>query len=118
MDAKTFVMHRFGIFLVDYLSQTHSAAPVNLFLSKSIPIKDEPEKYVENAFRNSFHYDESQRSLYIRMERTEDIGQFSLIVVHAYAHIRAGQWSDLHPDFLREFYPSFRYFLLPIAFII
>lgn len=64
------------------------------------------------SFRNSYHYDATNRRLYVRDTRLGTIGEFVLVTFHALAHLKAaamngsGQpsWSDADPTFLSQFY--------------
>ena len=65
------------------------------------------------AFRNSYHYDTSRRTLYVRDSRLNTIGEFTVVVLHAVAHIMASAtsersgvmtWNDADPAFLTHFY--------------
>eukprot|EP00743_Colponemidia_sp_Colp-15_P011862 GILK01013343.1.p1 GENE.GILK01013343.1~~GILK01013343.1.p1 ORF type:complete len:774 (+),score=144.87 GILK01013343.1:64-2322(+) len=65
------------------------------------------------AFRNSYFYDASRKTLFIRDTRLNTIGEFTVVMIHALAHIKAASapdrgdiitWNDSDPAFLTQFY--------------
>ena len=59
---------------------------VTLAVASSLPNE---EDLLNNAFSNSFHFDPRTRTLYIREEKLESVGDFSMLLVHTLAHISA-----------------------------
>jgi len=106
LSPKKFVLYRFGLYVLELLAEAAGVAPLRLLLVKSLPAKVDAQKYLENAFRNSFHFDPLQRILFVRLERTEEVGEFTLLLVHCMAHVQAGSWSDLHPKFHECFHQA------------
>eukprot|EP00455_Lapot_gusevi_P016111 TRINITY_DN1823_c0_g1_i8.p1 TRINITY_DN1823_c0_g1~~TRINITY_DN1823_c0_g1_i8.p1 ORF type:complete len:898 (-),score=319.97 TRINITY_DN1823_c0_g1_i8:163-2823(-) len=102
LNARKFVIYRFGVFLLDLIhSSWHDhSKPITLLLAHTLP----PHSLTHNAFRNSVHYQPATRTLFVRHERAEDVGEFTLILMHALAHIHCEVWDDRHPLYLREFY--------------
>ena len=108
LDAKHFIIYRYAVFVLNFLNAAHSQPSIELRFASSIPQKRFASLYTRNAFRNSFHWDEAARVLYVRMERVSKPGQLTVLLVHVLAHIRAAHWNDDHPRFVAEFMSSFR----------
>jgi len=47
--------------------------------------------------------------LFVRLERAQEAGLLTVILVHTLAHIRAGFWADDHPRFITEYMNSLRF---------
>ena len=65
---------------------------VKISVASSLPHSGGKEvgvDYDNNAFANSFMWESSSRTLYIRQERLESVGEFALMLVHTLAHIQA-----------------------------
>ena len=88
VPGRTFVVYKFGCFVVELLVAHCQHKPVTLLLAEKIPAN---EQLTNNAYRNSFHYDANNRILYMRVARLESVGQFTLVLVHTLAHIKAGE---------------------------
>ncbi|XP_071497013.1 uncharacterized protein [Diadema antillarum] len=102
LSPRSFVAYRFGCFVVRLVATHCGHDPVSLLVAKKIPVN---EKLVRNAYRNSFHYDDLNRVLYVRQERLSSVGEFMLVLIHALAHIKAGDMrDDTNVDFMREFH--------------
>ncbi|GCB65295.1 hypothetical protein scyTo_0009942 [Scyliorhinus torazame] len=77
----------------------------NLLLASSLPTN----KYTRNAFRNSFFYQHSQKTLFIRRQRLASVGDFSLLLVHCLSHLAADELNDdSNPQFLRIFHQALK----------
>lgn len=83
--------------------------PVKIQIAKSLP----DAQTNATAFRCSYFYDHSRRTIFIRQSRLANIGEFMLVMVHALAHIKSAvaddranitAWNDADPAFLTEFY--------------
>ena len=116
LTPKKFVLYRFGLFILDFLAEAHSCATIRLLFSKSLPAKPDAQKYAENAFKNSFHFDPLSRTLFVRVERTEEVGEFTLLLVHVLSHVLAQTWSDAHPRFQEYFHRSLQYICSELFF--
>ena len=93
LSPRSFVAYRFGCFVVRLVAVHCGHKPVSLLIAEKIPVN---EKLVRNAYRNSFHYDDLNHILYVREERLGSVGEFMLVIIHALAHIKAGQlWQKL-----------------------
>lgn len=106
LTATQFVVFRFGAFVVGFLAQALRLPPINLLVASELPPKLQPERFRENAFAKSLQYDDDTRVLFARVERLEDVGRFTVLLIHATAHIAAGtkgSWSDFDPQFMKHF---------------
>jgi hypothetical protein len=108
LNVREFVLYRFGATIMDLLTGSDSSPRVNLLLAKMLPAKALLSDFDQNAYRNSYHFDAASRTLYVRVERTADAGDFTLVLIHAMAHVQANEWADTHPKFIREFYKNLR----------
>ncbi|XP_058270321.1 uncharacterized protein si:dkey-103g5.4 isoform X4 [Hemibagrus wyckioides] len=101
LNPREFLIYQHGQLLLQLL-HTHRVAPaVKLHLASSLPTNN----YHCNAFRNSFHYQEMDNSLYVRQQRLQSVGGFSLLLLHCAAHISTDQLSvDTTADFQRAFF--------------
>ncbi|KAI4904544.1 hypothetical protein NFI96_029605 [Prochilodus magdalenae] len=101
LNPREVLIYQHGQLLLQLL-HTHKVAPaVQLQLASSLPAND----YHCNAFRNSFYYQETEETLYVRHQRLQSVGGFSLLLLHCTAHISVGQLSiDSAPGFQRAFF--------------
>ena len=101
LEPTDFVVYRFGVFTANLLEKRVNTAKVTILLATSLPLNN----YSQNCFRNSFFYEHSKKTLFVRKERLETVGEFVLVVLHCLAHIKNGNLTDdSDPLFLREFY--------------
>jgi len=81
---------------------------VQLRPAKSLPPST---GYQNNAFRNSYFYDEKSQVLYVHTTRLLSSGDFGLVAIHALSHIKVNP-SDLSNDsdplFVSEFYSNLK----------
>lgn len=106
LSAKEFAVYRYGGMLLKFLTHIHGIPPVRSLLAKSIPKKESSVQFAHNAFSNSFHFDEPSRTVFVRIERAQDVGKYSLLLVHCISHLKVDDWSDLSPKFGTAFYKS------------
>ncbi|XP_060754032.1 uncharacterized protein si:dkey-103g5.4 isoform X2 [Neoarius graeffei] len=101
LNPREFLIYEHGQLLLQLL-HTHRVAPaVKLHLASSLPTNN----YHCNAFRNSFYYQEMDNTLYVRQQRLQSVGSFSLLLLHCAAHISTGQLSvDTTAAFQRAFF--------------
>ena len=85
--ARTFVVYKFGCFIVDLLTIHCQHVPVTLLLADKLPSNTQ---LTRNAYRNSFYFDSNNQILYMRKERLENIGEFVLVLIHCLAHLYGG----------------------------
>ena len=104
IPVRTFVVYKFGVFIIDLLCRNRKYPSVHLLLADKIP----PNKnLVRNAYRNSFRFESHNRILYIRLCRLDNVGEFVVVLVHTLAHIKTETLADdMDPLFIKEFYRS------------
>ena len=88
LSARNFVIYKFGCFIIKMVSSSCDHTPVTLLLADKVPANP---ILIRNAYRNSYHYDDLNRILYMRKERMEKVGDFVLVLVHALCHIKTGR---------------------------
>lgn len=87
--------------MIRLLHQSIGTPDVSLLLASNLP----PNNYEKNAFRNSVHFQHAKKILFVRRERMDSIGEFTVVILHSLAHIKTGDLSDdSNTLFLREFY--------------
>ncbi|KAG7471356.1 hypothetical protein MATL_G00123760 [Megalops atlanticus] len=90
-----------GLFLLQMLHSQAQTPAVSLQIATSLPSNN----YQHNAFRKSFFYQEAEQTLFVRRERLQSVGGFSLLLLHCVSHISTGDMAtDTSPAFLRTFY--------------
>jgi hypothetical protein len=105
MNSLEIVAYKFGVFLLDVLRETMGHKIPTLLIAGKLPESD----YEGNAFRNSYLYEKNGHVLFLRKECLRSMGDTLVIVLHAMAHVEAGDMgSDGNPRFLRELYKSMR----------
>ena len=102
IPARTFVVYKFGCFIVDLLTIHCQHVPVTLLLADKLP----PNPQLPgNAYRNSFYFDSNNQILYMRKERLENVGEFVLVLIHCLAHLKSQDLrDDTEPSFVKEFH--------------
>lgn len=102
LSPKQLIVFKFGEFVIHLLrSRLNIRLPVNLAVASSLPHTD----YAHNAFKHSFFYQTDTSTLFIRNTRLSYIGKFVVLIAHCMAHITFGNLeSDLHPDFVKNYY--------------
>eukprot|EP00817_Percolomonadidae_sp_ATCC50343_P003418 CAMPEP_0117418838 /NCGR_PEP_ID=MMETSP0758-20121206/542_1 /TAXON_ID=63605 /ORGANISM="Percolomonas cosmopolitus, Strain AE-1 (ATCC 50343)" /LENGTH=4727 /DNA_ID=CAMNT_0005199587 /DNA_START=68 /DNA_END=14251 /DNA_ORIENTATION=+ len=104
LNVSQFVFYKFGEFIIRLL---HSKFPqeipqIRLLIARALPLS---EKYDNNAFKNSYHYDIANQTLFIRDSRLTSIGKLIVILAHALSHIAIKDMgNDQHPLFIGIFY--------------
>ena len=105
LDARAFVVYRFGVYILDLLSKQLGSERVNLLIASALP----PSDYARNAYKQSIFFDMSSSTLFIRQERLQSIGEFVLVAIHAMAHIAAKNMvDDSDHGFQKEFHRALR----------
>ncbi|XP_053503279.1 uncharacterized protein si:dkey-103g5.4 [Ictalurus furcatus] len=101
LNPREFLIYQHGQLLLQLL-HTHRVAPaVKLHLASRLPSNN----YCCNSFRNSFYYQEMDNILYVRQQRLQSVGGFSLLLMHCAAHISTGQLTvDTTVAFQRAFF--------------
>lgn len=101
LSPANFVIYRFGVFVTQLLENRMNVPSVTLLLASNLP----PNNYDNNAFRNSFFYENSRQILFVREERLHSVGDFIVVIMHCLSHILVDDLSDdQNPLFLRAFY--------------
>ncbi|XP_047676183.1 uncharacterized protein si:dkey-103g5.4 isoform X3 [Tachysurus fulvidraco] len=101
LNPREFLIYQHGQLLLQLLHKHRVAPAVKLHLASSLPTNN----YHCNAFRNSFYYQEMDNTLYVRQQRLQSVGGFSLLLLHCAAHISIGQLNvDTTADFQRAFF--------------
>nr|XP_020845478.1 uncharacterized protein LOC110210734 [Phascolarctos cinereus] len=81
------------------------APKITLHIASSLPAIYAPD----NAFHNSFFYQNDQNKLFILRECLASVGSFSLLLTHCLAHITAADlYQDSNPIFLKLFYEGLK----------
>lgn len=102
IPGRTFVVYKFGCFIVDLLTVRCQHVPVTLLLADKLPPNDQLEK---NAYRNSFFFDSNNNILYMRKERLNNVGEFVLVLIHCLAHLKVRDLrDDTNASFVKEFH--------------
>ncbi|XP_072885617.1 uncharacterized protein [Hemitrygon akajei] len=106
ISVTELAVYRFGIYIVQRVKKVINAPEIKLLLASSLP----QNNYTHNTFRNSFFYQHSQNTLFIRRQRLASVGDFSLLLVHCLAHLAAGQLSDDSDTlFLKFFHQALKF---------
>ncbi|XP_050984608.1 uncharacterized protein si:dkey-103g5.4 isoform X2 [Labeo rohita] len=101
LNPRQLLLYQHGQFLLQHLHLHKMIPAVTLQLASTLPLND----YHNNAFRNSFYYQEGQKTLFVRSQRLQSVGGLSLLLMHCAAHISTGQMStDSTPAFQRAFF--------------
>ena len=102
IPARTFVVYKFGCFIVDLLTIHCQHVPVTLLLADKLPPNPQ---LTRNAYRNSFYFDSNNHILYMRKERLENVGEFVLVLIHCLAHLKVQDLrDDTESSFVKEFH--------------
>jgi hypothetical protein len=111
LDARSFVIYKFGCYIAGLVATRCRHSPVTVLLADRLPPNPQLTK---NLYRNSFHFDASNRIVYIRAARLDTVGEFVLVLVHCLAHIHSGQCQGTH--FLLSSFTSPQFFSVDVFF--
>lgn len=110
LPTAQYVVYGFATWVIENIQKMGLGVPeIKIAVASSLP--DVQSNAI--AFRNSYHYDASRKTLYVRDTRLNTIGEFIVVVLHAVAHIMASAaperhgaicWNDADPAFLTQFY--------------
>ncbi|KAL1260729.1 hypothetical protein QQF64_008556 [Cirrhinus molitorella] len=101
LNPRQLLLYQHGQFLLQHLHLHKMIPSVTLQLASALPFND----YQNNAFRNSFYYQEGEKTLFVRSQRLQSVGGLSLLLMHCAAHISTGQMrTDSTPAFQRAFF--------------
>ncbi|XP_061684126.1 uncharacterized protein si:dkey-103g5.4 isoform X6 [Syngnathoides biaculeatus] len=101
LNPREFRMYQHGLFLIHTLHALQLVPSVSLQLAVSLPNNN----YHNNAFRNSFFYQEADETLFVRRQRLQSAGDFLLLLLHCLSHVAIKNMSnDSAPAFGSLFY--------------
>ena len=62
---------------------------------------------MNNAFRNSYFFDDRANTVFIHHERLKDAGAFALVIAHFVAHLKGQEFENDHDmKFLQNFFAT------------
>ncbi|XP_041654027.1 uncharacterized protein si:dkey-103g5.4 [Cheilinus undulatus] len=103
LNPREFLVYQHGLFLMHMLCNLKLTRTVSLQIAASLPNNN----YSSNTFRNSFFYQEAEETLFVRRQRLQSVGGFSLLLLHCLSHIKVNDMSsDSSPHFQRLFYKT------------
>ncbi|XP_064840268.1 uncharacterized protein si:dkey-103g5.4 [Oncorhynchus masou masou] len=101
LNPREFLVYHHGLFLLQTLHTLELTPAVSLQIATSLPSNN----YKYNAFRNSFFYQEAEKTVFVRRQRLQSVGGFSLLLLHCLSHVAVGDMSvDSSPTFQRAFF--------------
>ncbi|KAF7667131.1 hypothetical protein LDENG_00077930, partial [Lucifuga dentata] len=101
LNPREFLVYQHGLFLLHTLQSLKLTPSISLQIADSLPNNN----YFNNAFRNSFFYQEAEETLFVRRQRLQSVGGFSLLLLHCLSHISVKDMSyDSNPAFQRLFF--------------
>ncbi|XP_038549320.1 uncharacterized protein si:dkey-103g5.4 [Micropterus salmoides] len=101
LNPREFLVYQHGLFLMHTLHNLKLTPDISLQIAASLPNNN----YSNNAFRNSFFYQEAEETLFVRRQRLQSVGGFSLLLLHCLSHITVKDIiSDSSPAFQRLFF--------------
>ncbi|XP_046891896.1 uncharacterized protein si:dkey-103g5.4 [Hypomesus transpacificus] len=103
LNLRETLVLQHGLFLLGTLHSLGLTPAVSLQIAASLP----PNNYHNNAFRNSFFYKEVEETVFVRRQRLQCVGGFSLLLTHCMSHIAVRDLSnDSSPAFQRVFFKA------------
>ncbi|XP_072557731.1 uncharacterized protein [Paramormyrops kingsleyae] len=100
LNAREVLLYQYGVSLLQALHNHAEAPALTLQISASLP----PNGYHGNPFCNSFFYQESGSTLFVRRQRLRSAGSFSLLLLHCVSHIIIGDMGTDDHQFQRVFF--------------
>ncbi|XP_060902571.1 uncharacterized protein si:dkey-103g5.4 [Labrus mixtus] len=101
LNPREYLVYQHGLFLIHTLNDLNLTSTISLQIAASLPNNN----YVNNAFRNSFFYQEAEETLFVRRQRLQSVGGFSLLLLHCLCHIKVINMTyDSSPHFQRLFF--------------
>ncbi|KAE8591947.1 hypothetical protein XENTR_v10018612 [Xenopus tropicalis] len=88
LSPRQFIIYRFGCVIMHLLCHTCIQKPLMLLLAEEIP-KRHPEQGTEGFQLEDFYYDSKNMVLFIPTTYLEHAGDFTVLLVHAIAEIKA-----------------------------
>ncbi|XP_022055821.2 uncharacterized protein si:dkey-103g5.4 isoform X1 [Acanthochromis polyacanthus] len=103
LKPREFLVYQHGLFLMHTLHNLKLTPAISLQIAASLPNNN----YFNNAFRNSFFYQEAEETLFVRRQRLQSVGGFSLLLLHCLSHVKVQDMSsDSSPAFQRLFFKT------------
>lgn len=103
LNPREYLVYQHGLFLMHTLHNLKLTPVVSLQIAASLPYNN----YVNNAFQKSFFYQEAEETLFVRRQRLQSVGGFSLLLLHCLSHIKVKHMtSDSSPAFQRIFFKA------------
>ncbi|XP_008294523.1 uncharacterized protein LOC103368058 [Stegastes partitus] len=103
LKPREFLVYQHGLFLMRTLHNLKLTPAISLQIAASLPNNN----YLNNAFRNSFFYQEAEETLFVRRQRLQSVGGFSLLLLHCLSHVKVKDMSsDSSPAFQRLFFQT------------
>ncbi|CAJ1065477.1 uncharacterized protein si:dkey-103g5.4 isoform X1 [Xyrichtys novacula] len=103
LNPREFLVYQHGLYLMHTLHNLKLTPTISLQIAASLPNNN----YYNNAFRNSFFYQEAEETLFIRRQRLQSVGGFSLLLLHCLSHVKIKDMSsDSSPHFQRLFFKA------------
>nr|XP_046246188.1 uncharacterized protein LOC124059852 [Scatophagus argus] len=103
LNPREFLVYQHGLFLMHTLNNLKLTPVISLQIAASLPYNN----YFNNAFRNSFFYQEAEETLFVRRQRLQSVGGFSLLLHHCLSHVKIKDMSsDANPAFQRLFFKT------------
>ncbi|XP_047191720.1 uncharacterized protein si:dkey-103g5.4 isoform X2 [Scophthalmus maximus] len=101
LNPREFLVYQHGLFLMQTLHSLKLTPVISLQIAASLPNNN----FLNNAFRNSFFYQEAEEMLFVRRQRLQSVGGFSLLLLHCLSHVKIKDMSsDSSPAFQRIFF--------------
>ncbi|KAM8904381.1 uncharacterized protein AB9W97_008057 [Spinachia spinachia] len=101
LNPGELLVYQHGLFLMHTLHDFKLTPSISLQIAARLPNNG----YTNNAFRNSFFYQEAEETLFVRRQRLKSEGGFSLLLLHCLSHIKINDMScDSSPVFQRLFF--------------
>ncbi|XP_033488068.2 uncharacterized protein LOC117260235 [Epinephelus lanceolatus] len=101
LNPREFLVYQHGLYLIHTLHNLKLTPAISLQIAASLPNNN----YFNNAFRNSFFYQEAEEALFVRRQRLQSVGGFSLLLLHCLSHVKMKDMSsDSGPAFQRLFF--------------
>ena len=106
LKPEELIVFEYGKYILTQVKKMLSGhmQSINLEIATSLP--DALGNHT--SFRNSFHWDPSRKTLYVRRTRLQNLGEFTTVILNCLAHILAGTvregCNDASPVFMHHFY--------------
>jgi hypothetical protein len=104
LNARQFLVYRYGVFVADYCANALGLTPFSLLLASALPVKLDAYKMNDSLYKNSIHYDIASRTIFVHESRISNVGKFAQIIAHTVAHIAVNAWNDDSGRFQKAFF--------------